>query len=114
MKKMMVVIIAGMLSACDTYSEGDRVGVVTKLSRKGVFCKTYEATMLVGGVTNDDKGNVIPQTWDFTVAREDVLDKVKKAQEAGKRVKIAYRQEILLTTCSSDSGYFAEDIQVIE
>jgi len=44
-----------------SYSEGERVGVIQKLSRKGYVCKTSEgelALYLVAGMA--------PQIWPFT------------------------------------------------
>ena len=38
------------LSACSPYSEGERTGVVQKLSYKGIVCKSYEGEQLLGGL----------------------------------------------------------------
>ena len=46
-----------------SYSDGERVGILQKLSHKGWVCKTYEgelAQYVVMGVT--------PQIWSFTVS----------------------------------------------
>lgn len=101
---------------CDHYSQGDRVGVVYKFSRKGIICKTWEGEMNLGGMRqqSDANGNsqTVPNVWAFTVRDED-LNKFKPviddSMATGATVKISYDQS-LVTLCSSDPGNFVSNI----
>ena len=63
-----------------TKSEGDRAGVITKLSRKGYVFKTWEGEMVQGSF------QVMTSTvWNFSVTDREAVEKVRKAMESGKR-----------------------------
>lgn len=105
------------LTGCGVpYSEGERSGVVNKFSRKGLFCKTYEGEMNLGGFKNrsssDSDGNisssVVANTFEFTVdpKRIDIIDAITKAVESGNMVTLVYDQRLFNAPCSTNSGYF--------
>lgn len=82
------------------YSEGDRAGVLQKLSRKGVFCKTWEgelAQYVVAGVA--------PQIWQFSI-RDDALA-AKLSEQVGRNLQLHYTEHIgVPTTCFADTRFF--------
>ena len=111
------VVMAFVLCGCSAnYSEGTRVGTIQKLSRKGFFCKSWEGTMLVGGVREkmDDKGNtsLSLNVWDFTVEEHNTLEKIQAAMNSGKRMELVY-EEKFFTFCRSDSDYFVIDVKEV-
>lgn len=68
-----------------SYSEGERVGVIQKLSRKGYVCKTSEgelALYLVAGMA--------PQIWTFTI--RDAQVKRQLDSMLGERVRLHYTE----------------------
>lgn len=79
------------VSACgENYSNGERAGVVTKLSEKGLIFKSWEGELLVAlpiGVA----GTTQPEKFPFNVAPEAVAQ-VKAAAFSGKRTVLTYRQ----------------------
>jgi hypothetical protein len=85
-----------------SYSEGERVGVLQKLSRRGYVCKTTEgelALYLVGGMA--------PQIWDFTVRDA----QVKRQLDAllGERIRLHYTEHKgLPSNCFGDTRYFVD------
>lgn len=84
------------LAACmPNYSDGSRVGTVTKLSYKGLIWKSWEGEMVMGGVrqNQDENGNLntVANVFAFNVD-PDAVEKVRKAQESGRPVKLIYRQ----------------------
>ena len=96
MKSSSVALISLLLCACaPDYSEGSRVGVVTKLSYKGLFVKSWEGEMVMGGMRQhrDEDGNVstVANVFTFNVDPS-VVDKVRAAQESGRPVELVYRQ----------------------
>lgn len=86
--KRLIGLCALFLCACaPNYSNGERVGVVVKLSEKGFFFKSWEGELLVS--TNNVQ--VAGDTFPFNVDPS-ALAKVKAAMESGKRVRLVYRQ----------------------
>jgi hypothetical protein len=92
-----------------TKSEGERAGVITKLSRKGYVFKTWEGEMVQGSF------QVMTSTvWTFSVADEKAVEKVRKAMESGKRVNASYKQVMLRNPFRGETDYFITDVMVIE
>jgi len=91
-----------LLVGCGTYSQGARVGIITKLSQKGYICKSWEGEMNVGA----GNGNFSPTTWDFTVEDPDVIKALLQHQEKGDRVKLDYTEEVVVWPCRADTKYF--------
>lgn len=87
-----------------SYSEGERVGVLQKLSKKGWLCKTDEgelALYIVGGVA--------PQIWSFTVRDEEVMKQL--SAKLGQRVRLHYSEHRgLPSSCFGDTNYFADSV----
>jgi hypothetical protein len=94
----LLVLAFGMtVTGCDA-SDGDRVGVVTKFSNKGVI-KSWEGEMVIGGFSNGGAN-----TWAFHVPDGPLVAKVQAALDSGKRVKIHYTQ-LRVTPPTQNSDY---------
>lgn len=99
--------LVGILgSAGCGYSEGERVGIVNKFSEKGKMCKTWEGTMALAG--SDQK------EWDFTVADEGIVKKVKEAQRSMKPVVLEYKESSWHTSCSGDTDYLVTGVEYVK
>ncbi len=117
--KKLIIMLPILLTGCFDYSDGDRVGTIQKLSKKGMFCKTWEGEMLLGGLkkqtnfSSDGKStttSMVANTFQFTVEDESLLPAVKAAMEAGQPVTISYKQE-MFTFCRSDENYFVVGVK---
>lgn len=90
MKLAIVLFATIIISSCfPNYSNGTRVGVVTKLSEKGFIFKSWEGEMLMAlpsGVSA-----ISPEKFRFTVEPE-VASNVQEAMRSGKRVELHYHQ----------------------
>ncbi len=75
-----------------SFSDGNRVGFVTKLSRRGYFFPTWEGELQLGGISPDGGGAVSAATWSFSVASDEVAEAIRKAMENGKRVQLHYKE----------------------
>jgi hypothetical protein len=96
------------LSLTWSYSEGERMGFVQKLSKKGWICKTWEGELnmvvLPGG---------IPDKFNFTVREDGVASQINKF--AGKQVSLDYQEHRFIpTTCFGDTEYFVTGVKVLE
>ncbi len=87
------------------YSEGSRIGVVTKLSQKGLVWKSYEGEALLGGFdASSDGGTMTPRTFAFSVESQDVADRLTKFASEGCRVVLKYEQ-FAVKPASLDTEY---------
>ena len=86
-----IVLAAAAVSACmPNYSNGTRVGTVTKLSEKGVVFKSWQGQMTLGGTVNSESG-VVANTFEFNADPSQVA-KLQEIMRTGKRVEVVYRQ----------------------
>ena len=90
------------------YSEGERAGILQKLSSKGWVCKTHEGELAISIVPG-----VTPVIWSFSVRDESILPALNGA--LGKRVVLHYREHRgLPTTCFGETSYFVTGLRMGE
>ena len=91
-----------------SYSDGDRVGYLQKLSRKGWICKTQEGELAMTTVPG-----VAPLLWNFSVWDDDVAKKLDG--QMAKRVVLHYRQvRYIPTTSFGETTYFADRVEILD
>jgi len=91
---------------------GERVGQIIKLSKGGLFYKTWEAEILKGGMANGSGGFAKP--LNFTIPNKDktLLSQVQYAMDSGKQVVLYYHTEKhCVTTSDTHSCTFGDRIQ---
>ena len=90
-----------------SFSEGEGVGYIQKVSKSGWVCKTWE-----GEISLISLPGTMQEKFSFTVRDEAVALKVRDA--IGKRVDLTYGQHRgLPTSCFGDTDYFVNDVKVI-
>jgi hypothetical protein len=109
---VLVVIAAAVgwtwLALTWSYSEGERVGFVQKLSKKGWICKTWEGELNMVVLPG-----AIPDKFYFTVREDGIADKINKF--AGKRVSLDYQEHRFipkLTRCRSRQVRLTRDTRM--
>jgi len=108
---LLVIVLLGLgvwgyaeLTLHWSYSEGDRVGILQKVSRKGWLCKTDEGELAMYVV-----GGVAPQIWDFTVRDKEVATQLEA--HLGERVRLHYTEHRgVPTSCFGDTGYYVDAV----
>ena len=89
------------------YSNGERVGYVQKISRKGWVCKTWEGELAMVSMPG-----TAPQIFSFTVPSDGVARKVMDA--AGQRVALIYEQHRgVPSKCFGETEYFITGVRVV-
>lgn len=116
MKALCLILMTLLLSGCFDYSDGSRSGIVSKFSHKGIFWKSWEGQMNLGGMTNDSEGNLVSNVWEFSIDNNDpklneLVSKVQEAQESGKRVKITYKQELFVAAWRAKTNYLIQKVE---
>ena len=92
-----------------TMGDGDRVGIVTKLSHRGVFWKTWEGQLILGG-----QGTVTTNVWEFSIIDPQLRDEIKKALDTQTKVRLSYHQNLLPRPWNGSTKYFITAVNVIE
>ncbi len=99
------------------YSKGQRVGVVNKISEKGLFWKTKEGQLSLEGRTStgDYTGAGV---WNFSMPFESqkrrIYDEIEKYMEKGQRVKITYEQPLATWPWRADTTYLVRDVEALK
>jgi ABC-type uncharacterized transport system substrate-binding protein len=80
-----------------SYGDGYRVGVIQKMSRKGILFKTNEGELSQGFIEGSQDVNtagVATKIWYFTVDNDPaVLAQIAHSIEANKKVKLFYKEK---------------------
>lgn len=105
------LVILAMTMGCIQTSEGERVGTISKFSKKGILISTWEGEAILGG--QGASGNQ-DNTWQFSVEDESVAEKLKKFSASGKLVVLQYKQEMFVSGWRADTNYFVQDVRYAE
>jgi hypothetical protein len=91
-----------------SYSEGERVGYVQKLSRKGWLCKTWEGELAMVTMPG-----AIPEKFYFSVRSDAIAEQLNRT--LGKRVELKYQQHPgVPTSCFGETDYFVSEAKAVE
>ena len=109
-----LVLVPALLFAAFTaitltlsYSRGDRVGYLQKLSKKGWICSTWEGELAMATMPG-----VVPEVFSFSIRDEKVAAQVNALQ--GKRVALEYAQKKgVPTKCFGESEYFVTGVRPV-
>jgi len=93
-----------------TYSEGERTGVITKFSNKGMMIKTWEGELNMGGFDTGGTASV----WAFSVDDPTIVEKIQEAQRTGGRWTLHYRQQFVQQSWRGATEYFIIDVVRVE
>jgi len=88
-----------------SYSEGERVGFVQKVSKKGWICKTNEGELAMANVLGQQA-----QIFDFTVRGDDVVSQIEALN--GHKVALAYEEHRgVPSSCFGETTYFVTGVK---
>jgi len=91
-----------------SYSEGNRVGYVQKLSRRGWLCKTWEGELQLSNIPGS-----APVLFQFTVRSDSIAKVIEDA--GGRQVQLYYEQHIgVPSDCFGDTEYFVKSVRVLQ
>ena len=89
-----------------TYSKGESVGYVQKLSYKGWVCKTWEGEQVRALAAVP----AVPEKFPFTVRDIAVADQINA--HIGQKVVIEYEQHKGLPTCFGETEHFVTKVSL--
>ena len=108
----LVAAVVGTVAALSTgitlvysYSDGDRIGYVQKVSHKGWVCRTREGELAMTPVPG-----AAPEIFRFSVRDEAVVKRIQAAE--GRKVALHYKEKRgIPTTCLGETHYFINDVR---
>lgn len=94
MKKtiLFIVMIILVLSSCENYSNGDRVGMLTKFSKSGGIWKSYEGQLNMTQTGMNSSGEVFEFSIDNDNEPEGLVALLDSANRFGWKIKLTYHQ----------------------
>ncbi len=107
--------VIGMLFNNENYSNGERIGYVTKFSHKGQFWKSWE-----GELNLTQTGMNTSSTFDFSIDNDKnlsaVIATIDEAVNKGWKVKLTYHEVNFKNWFSNrgETDYFVENIVVLD
>jgi hypothetical protein len=91
-----------------SFSTGDRIGYVQKLSRRGWVCRTWEGELAMSPVPG-----AVPTIFAFTVPDAAIAKKLGEME--GKKVALHYEEKKgIPSSCFGDTRYFITDARVLQ
>ncbi len=91
----------------NVYSDGERTGLLTKLSRKGNIFKTQEGEVLIGNF-QQAPNVMVPEKFYFSVKNKKLADTLMKLQ--GKVISLKYSQYRKTLPWRGESVYVVTDL----
>lgn len=108
--------VAFLMSA--SYSDGYRVGVIQKVSKKGVIFKTIEGELSQGfieGASDAGASGVGTRVWNFSVENDKtVLAQIDHAIETNKKVKIFYKERYTVLPWVGDTKFTVYKVDEVQ
>lgn len=106
-------IFVGAVAGVIGTGDGKRVGVLTKFSHKGLFIKSYEGEMNMGGVRNSIIGGtrgVAANVWEFSCSNPQIAKQLEEL--VGKEVSIKYHQSF--AGLNRDTSYDVVSVEEVK
>ena len=73
---------------------------VDKITKKGLFYKTYEGTLQMNGNSS--------RTWEFTIASEAIYEEMR--QHDGAIISLAYQEYLLVPAYQGNTNYIIKSL----
>lgn len=118
-----VLGLISMIGSCECanryeYSTGTRTGMINKISRRGLFWKTFEGQMALEGIVSGGS-QTGANVWDFSIDGSErqgedeylLAKKVEDALKAGTKVRVTYREPFWKWPWRGDTAYFIQNIE---
>ncbi len=91
-----------------TYSDGNRTGLLQKLSRKGTVFKTYEGELVLSSISSTGGVAIASEKFYFSVVDKAVAKKMEAFE--GKQVKLHYLQKNGILPWRGESVYIVNEV----
>ena len=120
MKKVLFIIVVSLLvftSCIENYSNGERIGVITKFSKSGVIWDSWDGLLNITQTGMNSSGEPFTFSVDNDVNDENVIKQLQDAANYGWKVKIVYHQVWgfkNFVNNRGESNYFVDKVIVLD
>lgn len=120
MKKFLlaVLFVATLASCSEQYGQGERIGLITKFSRSGLWFKSWEGELHVTQTGMNSTMNDFNFSIDNNVEEErtNCINTLDSAAKLGWKVRLHYHQVQgkNITSSRGDTNYFVDSVQVLD
>ena len=91
-----------------SYSSGDRIGYIQKLSRRGWICRTWEGELAMTPVPG-----ALPQIFSFTIPDDAIATTMSTLE--GHKVALHYEEKRgVPSSCFGDTHYFITGVRSLD
>jgi hypothetical protein len=121
MKKILIwasLIIIAVLSLMiywfyfNTYSSGNRSGLLQKFSKRGNIFKTYEGELVMSSIRSNANVAIASEKFPFSVAEKRIADQLANLE--GQMVTVHYKQKRKPLFWRGDSEYIVDSVRVVQ
>lgn len=112
---ILLLIVTITFCSCENYSKGERIGMITKFSNKGVMCKSWE-----GHLNATQTGMNSAEGFDFSIDNDEeeaqLVSVLDSATNEGWKVKLEYHEVFFKNWFSNrgETDYFVNDVIVLD
>jgi hypothetical protein len=94
----------------NTYSEGNRSGVLQKFSKKGNIFKTYEGELIMSSISSTSSVTLASEKFFFSVKNDSLAKSMFNFE--GKRVSVHYDQKRKSLPWNGETEYYVNSVSV--
>lgn len=117
-KTVMLFLIATILiTGCsEHYSKGERIGVITKFSQKGLIWKSWEGSLNITQTGMNTSGEPFLFSMDNNKENETLQLQIDSAANLGWKVKVVYHEcfGTNITGSRGETNYFIDKLEIID
>ena len=110
-----ILLVVGILASIGYYvartytvSEGNRTGLLFKISKKGIVFKTYEGQLHLGGSIQMSPQSV----WDFSAKDASIYQKLQQFE--GKNVSLHYNELVNPFIWQGETKYIVDGVTPVQ
>jgi hypothetical protein len=96
----------------NTYSEGNRSGILQKFSKKGNIFKTYEGELIMSSIASTSSTTIASEKFLFSVKKDSIAKALFDLE--GKHVTLHYEQKRGHLPWNGETDYFIDGIKTNE
>lgn len=121
MRKIISIGIAALLAILSfwfwwsfyyTYSEGNRSGLLQKMSYRGNLFKTYEGELVMNSIISNNAVTIGSEKFLFSVADHTLGEQMKKFE--GQRVILHYKEKKNSLFWRGDTRYIVDSVSQVK
>ncbi|CAM3908116.1 Hypothetical transmembrane protein [Flavobacterium branchiophilum] len=112
---LIIFFIFGIINSTETYSEGERIGYLTKFSKKGRFWKSWE-----GELNLTQTGMNTSSLFEFSIDNDKesnyLVTMIDSAVNNGWKIKVSYHETYFKNWLQNrgETNYFIKSIEVLD